>query len=528
MNGAASTASLRQGTVMKTWRPLQFCTAVLIVLIGLALVSPPAGAQNQMTWAVHVTIAPTWFDPAEHTGIITVMKVLYAIHDAMVKPMPGNNMAGSLAESWSASRDGLSYEFALRKGVVFHNGDPLTAEDVKFSFERYRGAAAKLLKDRVAAVEIVDPHRVRFRLKEPWPDFLTFYASPATGAGWIVPKKYLEKVGDDGFKKAPIGAGPYRLASINPGVELVFEAHERYWRKAPTIKRLVWKIVPEDLTRLAMLKRGEADIAYSLRGPLGEEVKRTAGLKLVPTVISATQWLDFGPLQWDSKSPWHDRRVRLAAALAFDKDAINQAETLGFSRPSGSIIPSAFDYALAIPPYPYDPARAKKLLAEAGYPNGFDGGDFACDTSYSSVAEAIANYLAAVGIRTKMRPMERAAFLSQWKDKKIPGILYGGAGGLGNAATRVQNYIVSDGLYVWGGHPDIDDLYIQQAREQDAKRREALLHKIQRLAHERVTAAPLWELGFLNAIGPRVEESGLGLIAYHPYSAPYEDLKLRK
>ena len=502
--------------------------ALALLLLAAALAPPPAAAQSQMTWAVHVSLAPTWFDPGEHTGIITIMKVLYAIHDALVKPMPGNAMAPSLAESWSAAKDGLSYEFVLRKGVVFHNGDPFTAEDVKFSFERYKGAAAKLLKDRVAAVEIVDPHRVRFRLKEPWSDFLTFYATPASGAGWIVPKKYVEKVGDEGFKRAPVGAGPYRLAAFNPGIELVFEAHDRYWRKAPAIKRMVWKVVPEDVTRLAMLKRGEADVAYSLRGPLGEEVKRTAGLKLVPTVISATQWLDFGPQQWNPKSPWHDRRVRLAAALAFDKTAINQAETLGHSKPTGSIIPSAFEYALPLPAYPYDPAQAKKLLAEAGYPNGFDAGDYACDVSYSTVAEAIGNYLAAVGIRTKVRPMERAAYLTQWKDKKFTSIHQAGAGGQGNAATRVQNYMVRDGLYAWGSHPDMDDLFIQQARELDPKRREAVLHQIQRLAHERVMAAPLWELGFLNAIGSRVEESGLGLIAYHPYSAPYEDLRLRK
>jgi peptide/nickel transport system substrate-binding protein len=513
---------------MTTRSPLRALALVLVLLAGSGLVAAPAAAQSQMTWAVHVTIAPTWLDPAEHTGIVTIMMVLYALHDAMVKPMPGNPMAPGLAESWSVSKDGLSYEFVLRKGVIFHNGDPLTADDVKFSFERYRGAAAKFLKDRVAAVEIVDPHRVRFRLKEPWPDFLTFYATPATGAGWIVPKKYIEKVGDEGFKKAPVGAGPYKLASSTPGIELVFEAHDRYWRKTPAVKRLVWKVVPEDLTRLAMLKRGETDIAYSLRGPLAEETKRTAGLKLVPTVISATQWLDFGPLQWDPKSPWHDRRVRLAAALAFDKNAINAAETLGHSKPSGSIIPSAFEYALAIPAYPYDPVQARKLLAEAGYPNGFDAGDYVCDASYASVAEAIANYLAAVGIRTTMRPMERAAFLSQWKEKKFRAIHQGGAGGLGNAATRVQNYMAKDGVYTWGSHPEIDDLYVLQARELDPKRREALLHQIQRLFHERVTAAPLWELGFLNAIGPRVEESGLGLISYHPYSAPYEDLKLRK
>jgi peptide/nickel transport system substrate-binding protein len=357
---------------------------------------------------------------------------------------------------------------------------------------------------------------------------MTFYATPASGAAWIVPKKYVEKVGDDGFKKAPVGAGPYKLVAHNPGLELVFETHDRYWRKSPTVKRMVWRVVTEDLTRLAMLKRGEVDVAYSLRGPLGEEVTRTPGLKLVPTVISGTQWLSFGPLMWDPKSPWHDRRVRLAAALAFDKNAINQAETLGHSKPTGAIIPSAFEYALAIPAYPYDPAQAKKLLAEAGYPNGFDAGDYACDSSYSSVAETIANYLTAVGIRTKLRPMERAAFLQQWRDKKIRGLLQSGAGGMGNAATRVENYFVQAGVYAWGGYPDIDDLFAQQARELDPKRRETLLHQIQRLGHERVMHAPLWELGFLNATGPRVEESGLGLIALHPYSAPYEDLKLKK
>ena len=434
---------------------------LLVVLVALIMPAPAtAQAPSQMTWAVHITLAPTWFDPAEHTGIITVMKVLYAMHDALAKPMPGNLYAPSLAESWTVSKDGLVYEFVLRKGVTFHNGDAFTADDVKFSFDRYKGAAAKLLKERVAAVEIVDPHRIRFRLKEAWPDFMGFYASPATGASWIVPKKYVERVGDEGFKKAPVGAGPYKFASFTPGLELALDANEKYWRKTPSVKRLVWKVVPEDLTRLAMLKRGEVDIAYSLRGPLGDEVKRTPGLKLAAAVISGTQLFDFGRLQYDPKSPWHDRRVRLAAALAFDKNAINQAETLGHSKITGGIIPTGFEYTLSLPPYPYDPARAKKLLAEAGYPNGFDGGEYSRDASYSTVAEAIGNYLGAIGIRTQLRPMERAAFLAAWKDKKITGILQAGAGGSGNAATRVQNYFVKDGTYSWGGYPDMEDLFI--------------------------------------------------------------------
>ena len=241
--------------------------------LAVALVSPmaaPAAAapDGQITFAIHVSLALTWFDPAETPGVITPFMTLYALHDALVKPMPGNAFAPSLAESWTASKDGLTYEFVLRKGVRFHHGDPLTAEDVKFSFERYKGAGAKLLKDKVAAVEIVDPYRVRFRLKKPWPDFMTFYGTPATGAAWIVPKKYVEQVGDDGFKKHPIGAGPYKFVAFRPGVELTLEAHTGYWRKMPAVKTLALKVIPDEATRLAALKRGEVDMAYSITGPL--------------------------------------------------------------------------------------------------------------------------------------------------------------------------------------------------------------------------------------------------------------------
>src|SRR5882762_2804539 len=197
--------------------------------------------EGRITFAVTITLAPTWFDPAETPGVITPFLTLYALHDALVKPMPGNPFAPCLAESWTMSKDGLVYEFVLRKGVRFHNGDPLTAEDVKFSFERYKGGGATSLRSRVATVEIVDALRIRFRMKQPWPDFMTFYATPATSAAWIVPKKYVERVGDDGFKKAPVGAGPYRFVSFKPGVELVIEAYESYWRKTPSVKRVVLK-----------------------------------------------------------------------------------------------------------------------------------------------------------------------------------------------------------------------------------------------------------------------------------------------
>src|SRR5436853_7745330 len=163
----------------------------IVVLLGTTLlIALPAAAQpsGTMTFGVHVTLATRWLDPEDTDSEITPYMILYALHDALVKPMPGSLNAPCLAESWTMSKDGRTWEFVIRKGARFHNGDPVTAEDVKFSFERYKGTSQKTLKDRVAAVETADPWRVRIRLKQPWPDFMTFY-STATGAGWIVDRK---------------------------------------------------------------------------------------------------------------------------------------------------------------------------------------------------------------------------------------------------------------------------------------------------------------------------------------------------
>ena len=276
---------------------------ILLLAAAIAGTSGSAAAQTkpegEVRWALYVTLAPAWFDPAEVIGVLTPFWVMYAMHDALVKPMPGNLMAPSLAESWTVSPDGRAYEFKLRQGLKFHNGDPFTAEDVKFSFHRAKGA--RILQEKVSEVLIVDPHRVRFVLHEPWPDFMTFYGTLATSAGWIAPKKYMEQVGVDAFKKAPVGLGPYKFVSHTPGIELVMEANESYWRKMPSVKRLVYKSVTDATTRLAMLKRGEVDVAYLLDGPLAEEVKRDPNLKLAFSAGIGTFYLDFLE-QWDARA----------------------------------------------------------------------------------------------------------------------------------------------------------------------------------------------------------------------------------
>ena len=183
--------------------------ALLCALLASGLAGPAEAQpkpEGEVRWALYVTLTPLWFDPAEVVGQLTPFWVLYAMHDALVKPMPGNLMAPSLAESWTLSADHRTYEFKLRDGLKFHNGDPFTAEDVKFSFQRAKGA--RVLKEKVREIEVVGANRVRFHLHEPFPDFMAFYGTRATGAGWIVPKAYVRRWATTASSDSRSGSGP--------------------------------------------------------------------------------------------------------------------------------------------------------------------------------------------------------------------------------------------------------------------------------------------------------------------------------
>ena len=498
---------------------------VIWALLWLAGASGAAAApEGTLTIAMHFTPVTRWLDPAEGESTITPFFLLYALHDGLLKPMPGVGSAPSLAESWAMAKDMQSADFTLRP-AKFHNGEPVTADDVKFSFERYRGGGAKMLKDNVKEIQTPAPNRVRFVFKEPWPDFPAFYGTFVASAGWVVPKKYFERVGEEGFRKAPVGAGPYRFVSFNPGVELVLEAFEGYWRKPPAIKRLVFRSLPDETTRAAALKSGEVDLAMLLSGPIAQDVKRTPGMRLVAPLLGIF-WLDF-PDQWDPKSPWADRRVRLAASVALDRKALNEAETLGLSRPTGSIVPREFEFALPFEAHPYDPARARQLLAEAGHPNGFDAGELTPFPPYNSMGETIQGWLQAVGIRTRVRSMERGTFMTSWREKKLHGVVLTVSGVSGNAATRLESFVTKTGAFSYGALPEVDDLFSRQARELDRKKRESLLHQMQRIVHEQVLQAPVYHLGFPIGVGPRVDDIMATAIPGF-YMSPYEDLKLRR
>jgi peptide/nickel transport system substrate-binding protein len=500
-------------------------TCTLALAVGAATpVMAQTKPEGELKFALYVTISPQWFDPGEVTGFITPFWFLYAMHDALVKNMPGKTSAPCLAESWTVSADQKVYDFKLREGLKFHNGDPFTAEDVRFSF--YRAKGYKILKDKVRDVEVAGPYRVRFHLQEPWPDFMTFYGTLVSGAGWIVPKKYVEQVGDDGFKKHPVGLGPYKFVSHTPGVELVLEAFEGYWRKVPAVKRLVLKSVPESTTRVAMLKRGEVDIAYLLEVPQAEEVKRDPKLKVAFTGGVASFYIDFFDM-WDPKSPWADQRVRLAASHAIDRKALNAAETLSASRLNGGFVPKNLEFGCPSSRMPTtrrrprssSPRRAIRTASTAE-----------TSTRLPRTTRRVKRWPATCRpwASTRQKNMERAAFLTAWSAKTLRGVCMCSVGTHGNAATRMEQFLPSEGQYAYGGWPDVDALWKQQARETDKKKREALLQRIQQIAFDRVRFAGIWDYVWPSGVGPRVAEPAFLLIDPYPWSAPYEELRLKK
>ena len=309
---------------------------------------------------------------------------------------------------------------------------------------------------------------------------MTFYGTFASGAGWVVPKKYIEQVGVDGFKKHPIGLGPYKFVSNKPGVELVMEAYEGYWRKVPSVKRLVYKSVTDATTRMAMLKRGEVDLAYLIDTPMAEEVKRDPNLKLAFSGGIGTMYLDFFDM-WDPKSPWHDKRVRQAASYAIDRRAHQRGGDSWAPRfPPATWCPRASSSRCLSRPIPTIPPGPSSCSPRRAIPTGSTRATSTPGRPTSSTGEAVTNYLAAVGIKTRVRAMERAASTRRPTSKKLKGLCVCVTAVYGNAASRISEIVPASGAYAYGGWPDIDALYAQQARETDRKKREVLLHRIQR------------------------------------------------
>jgi peptide/nickel transport system substrate-binding protein len=491
---------------------------------------------GKMVLAWHTNIAARWLDPQQHDGTATPDNFLNAVHDGLIKNSGTQKFDHlALAESYQFAEDGKSCTFVLRKGLKFHDGTSLTPADVKWSYEHYRGAWKDVLQKKTQGIETEGDNTIVFHFNEPFLDFpILLGTSNVCGAGWVVPAAYYGKVGSDGFMQKPIGAGPYKLVSQQPGIELNFEAFDGYYRPV-RIKELTMKAVPEAATRIAMLERGEADIVYFVPGELIARVKNNPKLTLAP-VVSGNWWLEF-PGFTDPKSPFHDKRVRQAISLTIDREAMNQTECDGLGVVDGNWINDDVEYALDWPKWPRDITKAKQLMAEAGYPNGFPVDWVTPVPNYYSRGERIVSQLQAIGIRARNQVMERGVFL-----KKIEGGLtqWPGTQIILNA-TRIggtwSNWY--DGMFRCGGFQskdffcikELDDKFSTYLASYDRGERKRLAEEIQRAILENYYFVPVFRHAFVNAYGPRIKaakwQDVFPTYVTSGYAYPWEDIELK-
>lgn len=517
---------------------LGFCLSLLGGSTDVA--AQPTATQvvpkGKMTLAWHVGIAARWVDPQEHDGTATPDNFLTALHDGLIKNS-GTTLYDhpALAERYEFAQDAKSATFWLRPGIKFHNGEPVTPEDVKFSYENYRGAWANVLKEKTERIEIVDDRTVRFHFKEPFLDFpLLFGTANVSGAGWIVPAKYYQQVGPDGFKQKPIGAGPYKLVRQEAGNKLEFEAFADYYRPVH-VKQFTMISVPEAATRVAMLERGEADLIYLVPGELIDRVKNNKKLMIAP-VLSGSWWLEFPGFQ-DPKNPFHDKRVRQAVSLAIDRRAMNDAEAGGLGRISGNWINNDVQYAVEWPEFERNLQQAKQLMQEAGHPNGFTVDWLTPVPAYYSRGERIIAQLQEIGIRAKLQVMERGVFLQKQQAglKEWPGvqIILNGARIGGSWSNWYESHFKCGGFNSKDRIcvQDLDAKFDQYLNSYNPAERKQLAEAIQRAILENYYFVPVFRHAFVNAIGPRIAAQkwqDIFSTITTGYAYPWEDIKLKE
>jgi peptide/nickel transport system substrate-binding protein len=518
----------KRGLAMETKRGIRnfilfilFISLVQYVSWRETYAGPPQGVLKQ---AFHYAPSADWLDPATCGFTISASLTLYLFHDALVKAMPAGNYTPCLAESYKMSEDSRVCEFKLRKGVKFHNGDTMTAEDVIFSMQRYKGSHAKMLHEKIGKLDAPDPYTVRITFREPFPDFIEYLVAGVSSFAWVVPKKYVEKVGPAGFKKHPIGAGPYKFVEFKPGVSLAGEAFEHYWRKVPSIKRMEIITVRDMATRLAMVRRGEVDVAIFLTGIYYEDAKKDKNIKLL-LPMSPTQWVVVITSQWDPKSPWSNPKVRKAASLAIDRQTMADVHMPGCSG-IGSLGLEGDPNAVKFPADPYDPAKARKLLAEAGYPNGFHGGIFyPYEGGYWPYGEMVANYWKAVGITMDSKLLDRPAWISHREAGKMKGALFIDPATAPSIAGRLS-YLFTSGSY--GVDPEVQGLWNQYQKEVKRDVRKDLIARIQKLIYEKTMWIPLTATNSPQAFNPKVKGFPYGIQPLIWYPAPFEDIEYEK
>jgi peptide/nickel transport system substrate-binding protein len=470
---------------------------ILLSLLLLAGMASPALAQakSELTVALSSFSAET-VDPALQGH--NVKYYLSLMFDYLVGTTPDGqpSQAGGLASKWENSADHKRWTFHLRRGVKFHDGTEMTSEDVKFSLQRAMGKRSTTgyagpLRTLIADIETPAPDRVVIVTKEPTLIIPTYLSRSLSTEGIVLPKKYIEANGDDAFARKPIGTGPYKFVEQVVGSHIKMTAVDNHWRiGVPKYKNVTFKLVPEETTRIALLRRGEVDVADVSRERVKELEKDGFPIHMRREEALIHAWWILGP---DGRTPpTNDKRVREALNLAVDRNEVAQSIFGGYAEPAA--IPMGLTWAFKdvgfkVTPdmmYAYDPARAKKLLADAGLAGGFSIDVYAFQLpgfpEGKAFAEALAGYWEKIGVKSKLIPVDYPAFRKMWVDRKAPGAV-----GYYNIANRdwiggyaileKQGYTPSK-LNDTVNDPEVDGMLAQVMRQTDREKINALMRNV--------------------------------------------------
>ncbi len=477
-----------------------------VLLLTAALLGAPLGSARaeapSATGSLTVALAaePTTLDPVRYSAGVDTYGV-GQIFEQLLRPDPSGKLQNWLAESWEiqGTPEKPIIDVRIRPGVRFQNGDPLTAADFEFSYNRLRDPAQSRWAHLQAAVErfeVVDDLHFRIHFKEPDASYIAAYLQL-----WAMPKRYFEQVGPEGFARAPIGTGPWRLISWKVKEEMRLEAFDGYWNREhrPGVRELVIKFIPEDLTRVAAFRTGAVDWMDAVPPAMVEEFRNMPGVTTTTKVSGNNLYIDFPSDQ--PNSPFRDVRVRQAAAHAVDMDAIIRRVLFGQGQRYAEIGEGSTGYDPDLKPLPFNPRRARELLRQAGYPNGFDTPCYNLTTprepNVKEMGEAVFAYLTAVGIRCRIVQLEYGAWINLGRRATPPeldGVLswmwsQGVPGDPGVAwAGHLHSYQPGTGWgsYSYTADPEMDRMVEEQRRTMDPEKRAELLRQIAKRKRDQV------------------------------------------
>ena len=432
------------------------------------------------------------------------------LYDPLVFQNDKGEIVPSLAEKWEVSQDGTVWTFYLRKGVTFHNGDPFTADDVIATWEYGKDKSSSWPEKYTiaTAVDKVDDYTVKVTTDGPKPLLLVTMHD-----FWnIIPKKYIDEVGVEGFMKEPIGTGPFMFEEWVKGDHITLKANPNYWNKGyPKAAELVFRFIPESATRVAALQADEVDIITRLSAEEAESLKNSAGIKVVQYQVPRIYYIAFNNLSTGKGTPIENPKVRQAMNYAVDVDAILKALFAGNGkRAAGFVASSELGYGV-VPPFPYDPEKAKALLAEAGYPDGFST-SMACPSgvfaAFQEVCSAIVSYLGDVGIKVDLEMMESGHFWDLMVKKETPPLAGDSwADESGEAYNRLAGALGGmDAGYSTYSDPEIDKLLKAISSELDKDKRKALYEQLQVYMQENPPFIYLYEPVTFEATRDRVTD----------------------